>query len=78
MLEDLRAGRLAVVSTDPALATATDKLGRRLFAAIVVVALAGGGSALEAVDRHPQLGTGMLIAAAAYALLHVVLDRRKR
>jgi ubiquinone biosynthesis protein len=75
ILDDLRAGRLAVMSRDPQLAAATDRLGRRIFTAVVAAALLAAGTTLLAVDRHPGLATGFLIGAAALVVVHFLGDR---
>ncbi|MCA9675490.1 MAG: AarF/ABC1/UbiB kinase family protein [Myxococcales bacterium] len=77
VLDDLRAGQLTVVSRDPGLAAATDRLGRRLFTAILVAALVGAGTALLIADRHGTTAVGLLVTAAALLALHVVGDRRR-
>jgi len=67
ILDDLRAGKLEVTNRDPALALATERLGRRLHTAITSAALLGGGVTLLAVDRHPTLATILLVLAAVTA-----------
>ena len=39
ILDDLRGGKLELVARDPALATATDRLGRRVFTAVIATEL---------------------------------------
>lgn len=75
ILDDLRGGKLELVARDPALATATDRLGRRVFTAVIATALLGAGTALLAVDRHATLATGFLIAAAIAVIAHLWRDR---
>jgi ubiquinone biosynthesis protein len=76
ILEDLRAGRLVVTAADPARALATERLGRRLFAAIVGAALLGAGTTLLAVDRHPGVATAALGLAALVVVTRWWADRR--
>jgi ubiquinone biosynthesis protein len=77
VLDDLRGGRLAVIARDPGLAAATDRLGRRLFSAIVTAALLGAATALLAVGRHGTVATAFLVIAALITLWHLVGDRRR-
>jgi ubiquinone biosynthesis protein len=80
ILEDLRAGRLSLTTRDEEQARATDRLGRRLFAAILAAALLGGGVALLAVGReraHEDLGLVMLIVAFLTVISHLWRDRRR-
>ncbi len=71
ILDDLRMGRLVVRSSDPALPAVADRLGRRLFAGLVVASciLAGAwllGAGHEAVGGV-TLGGGALLLAAHLA-----------
>ncbi len=77
VLEDARAGRLTIVTRDPATAAATDRLGRRLFAAILGATALGGGTALVAVDRAPTLAGLLFAAAGAVVVLHLWGDRKR-
>ncbi len=76
LLEDARAGRLAVIARDPATAAATDRLGRRLFTAILAAATLGSGTALLIADRAPNVAIGLFVAAALIVALHLLGDRR--
>jgi ubiquinone biosynthesis protein len=76
VLEDLRLGRLAIRTEDPSLPAAADRLGRRLFSGLVVVALVGGGVVLVRDEKHDALGTALLIVAALVWLLHLARDLR--
>jgi ubiquinone biosynthesis protein len=76
ILEDVRAGRFAVVTRDPELAVATDRLGRRLFTAILVAAMIGGAVALLAVDRHPVIAAVLLGLAGLGVVARWWRDRR--
>ncbi len=82
VLDDLRLGRLSVRTVDPELPRATDRLGRRLFTAIVVATLLGSGTHLIKSDAsggspHELLGIGMLVVAALFWLGHALLDFRR-
>lgn len=76
ILEDLRAGRLEVMSRDPAQARATERLGRRIFVAMIAVGALGAGTALEIAHVHP-LSTILIVLAAVSVALHVLLERRR-
>jgi len=77
VLEDVRHGRLELAVRDPAGAAATDRLGRRIYAAIVSAALLAAGTALLIADRHTGLGAGMLATAAATLVVHLAGDVRR-
>jgi ubiquinone biosynthesis protein len=78
ILDDTRAGRLSVVARDPDMAAATDRLGRRLFTAIISASLIGAATALVAVQRAETLATVMYCTAVALVLLHWFRDRRQK
>ena len=73
VLDDLRLGRLKIHTTDAGRAKAADRLGRRLFSAIIAAALLLAGSWLVASAREIA---GYLLISAALGLLggHVALD----
>ncbi len=77
ILDDLRAGKLELTTRDPALALATERLGRRLFTALIVATLVGAATALLAVGRHPTIATALLVTAAVAVLGHLWGDRRR-
>ncbi len=77
VLDDLRLGRLSVRTVDPELPRATDRLGRRLFTAIVVATLLGCGTLLIKGEAHGTLGFGMLSVAALFWTGHALLDFRR-
>jgi len=76
VLEDLRLGRLAIRAIDPELPRAADRLGRRLFTALVVATLLGSGSLLIS-HMHDTIGIGMLISAGLVWLGHALVDLRR-
>jgi ubiquinone biosynthesis protein len=77
VLEDLRLGRMAMRAEDPGLPIAADRLGRRLFSGLVVVALVIGGVVLVHDERHETLGTVLLVVAGLVWLVHIVNDLRR-
>ncbi len=77
VLDDLRLGRLAVKGSLPELAPAVDRLGRRLFAGLVVVTFVVSGTTLLAMGRHAMLGAGLLAIGFAVLVGHVGLDLRR-
>jgi ubiquinone biosynthesis protein len=74
VLEDLRLGRLALRTPDPGLPRAADRLGRRLFSGLAVLALLLGGSYLFAHQEHTTLATTMFVLAGLVWLGHAILD----
>jgi ubiquinone biosynthesis protein len=74
ILEDLRKGHLTLKTADAETPQAFDRLGRRLFASLVVASLVLGGSAVLAVGRHPWVGAALLAAALIGGVAHVVTD----
>ena len=77
VLDDLRLGRLSVRAVDPEMPLATDRLGRRLFSALVVATLLGSGTILLKSQTHETLGVGMLVFAAVVWLGHALVDLRR-
>jgi ubiquinone biosynthesis protein len=78
ILEDLRLGRLTVHSSDPTLPAIVDRLGRRLFAGLVVGAFVIAGTWLIATNAHLILGGILLGFGIAVMLLHIALDAIRR
>jgi ubiquinone biosynthesis protein len=78
ILNDVRAGRLTVRTSDTTLAHAGDRLGRRVFSAVTGGALLTCGTALLIAGRYEGLAFTFLIAAAVVVVLHLVGDWRKR
>jgi ubiquinone biosynthesis protein len=77
ILDDLRAGRLAIDTRDPQLALATERLGRRLFTAIVTASLIGSSTAMLIADVHPTWATVLFVLAILTAAWHLFFDRRR-
>lgn len=79
ILEDLRQGRLRIVTLQPSVADATDRAARRLQSGIVAGALILGGSVL--LPHYLWVGVTMLGLAAAgltYTWLAMLLSRGRR
>jgi ubiquinone biosynthesis protein len=77
VLEDLRMGRLAIRTTDTEIVDASDRLGRRLFSAVLTSACLLSGTALLLKD-HPRLGTTLLLLALSGVVLHWLSDNYRR
>jgi ubiquinone biosynthesis protein len=73
VLEDLRLGRLAIRVTDTASRDVSDRLGRRLFSALVASACLLAG-ALLSTRGHDRMGTALLGVALAVILIHWLSD----
>jgi ubiquinone biosynthesis protein len=73
VLEDLRLGRLAIRTTDTEIRDASDRLGRRVYSALLASACLIAGSALLIQD-HDKLGTALLGAAIGGVLFHWAAD----
>lgn len=74
ILEDLRLGRLTVRTNDPALPTTVNRLGRRIFAGLVVGSFVLSGTWLLASHANDTAGYVMLSFGALFLLGHVLLD----
>jgi ubiquinone biosynthesis protein len=77
VLEDLRLGRMVLRTEDPGLPEAADRLGRRVFSGLLVLALVGGGVLLVHDGRHETEGSALLVVAALVWLLHTARDIRR-
>jgi ubiquinone biosynthesis protein len=82
VLEDLRLGRLAIRTTDTEIRDASDRLGRRIFSAMIASACLLAGSALL-MRGHDKLGAALLSLALGGVFIHWVADayrslRRRR
>ena len=75
ILEDVRSGRLAVMSRDPETAAATERLGRRVFSAVLAAALLACATTLVAVDRAHELAIVMYVLAVVIVMIHLWRDR---
>ncbi len=77
VLDDLRLGRLTVKGSVPEFGPAVDRLGRRLFAGLVVVTFVVSGTTLLAMGRYVHLGFALLFVGLAALVGHVTLDLRR-
>ncbi|MGE5186486.1 MAG: hypothetical protein ACM31C_30730, partial [Acidobacteriota bacterium] len=75
ILEDARSGRLAVFARDPETAAATERLGRRVFSAVLAGALLASATALVIADRAHELAIALYVLAAAIVAIHLWRDR---
>ena len=73
ILEDLRHGGLTIKAPDPELKPTLDRLGRRLFSALIVVGLLGSGTALI-LGHHPYLGGTAWFLAGTLFFWHWAVD----
>jgi ubiquinone biosynthesis protein len=73
VLEDVRMGRLAIRITDTEARDASDRLGRRVFSALIASACLLSGTALL-IREHHRLGTLLLCLALAGTVLHWAAD----
>lgn len=78
VLDDLRLGRLKITSVDPSLPSIVDRLGRRLFAGLVVVSFVVSGTWLVAAQAQVTLGYVLLGFGVAMMLGHLFLDLTRR
>jgi ubiquinone biosynthesis protein len=77
VLEDLRSGRLNIRAHDPARVEAMDRLGRRLFTALVLCALLGCGAfLLVAGERGAALAAALLAVGGVLAHLMVEVSAK--
>jgi len=78
VLDDLRLGRLKITTVDPSLPGVVDRLGRRLFAGLVVVSFVVSGTWLIAAGKHETMGYVLLGFGVAMMLGHLFLDLARR
>ncbi len=77
ILTDLRAGQLRVHAVDPDAAGLRDRLGRRLYSAVLSASLVVGASILLAAGRQSGLAWGLLSVAGAVSVFHLWGDYRR-
>jgi ubiquinone biosynthesis protein len=77
VLDDLRLGRLLLKISVGELPRTVDRLGRRLFAGMVIATFVTSGTALLAMGRHTILALALLAVGFASLVGHVVLDLRR-
>ncbi|HEY3237224.1 MAG TPA: AarF/UbiB family protein [Polyangiaceae bacterium] len=74
VLDDLRLGQMRIQSEDPALSRSADRLGRRVFAAVVAASMFLSGAWLLTSARYELVG-GALIGTGVLTLFgHTVLE----
>ncbi|HEY3358369.1 MAG TPA: AarF/UbiB family protein [Polyangia bacterium] len=73
ILEDIRRGNLSVKTVDPGLPKIVDRLGRRIFSAVVIIGLLGCGTALV-LGHHYYLGGIAWFLAGTLFFWHWALD----
>lgn len=73
ILDDLRLGRLKIEALDPKLGTAADRLGRRIFTALVCSALILAGAWLWS-NGNDHAGLAMIVLAAMWIAAHTARD----
>jgi ubiquinone biosynthesis protein len=73
ILDDLRLGRLTLQTTNPALPAALDRLGRRMFGAIVVLTFVGAGTWLVPAG-HLGVGVALIVFGVLVMLGHASAD----
>jgi ubiquinone biosynthesis protein len=78
ILEDLRLGRLTVKAHDPTLPPTVDRLGRRLFAGLVVGSFVVSGTWLLGTGKHLEVGIALLAFGVVVMLGHVLSDVVRR
>jgi ubiquinone biosynthesis protein len=78
ILDDLRRGRLELRVNDPPRTGAVERLGRRIRAGLVFVALLGGGIAAHIDQRGDPVAWVLMTLAGIWLLGHLLMDRRLR
>jgi ubiquinone biosynthesis protein len=78
IIEDTRQGRLQIRTVDEEAARATDRLGRRVRAALLCAALLGSGVALMVAGVQRELSWGLLAGAGVWLAGHLFCDWRSR
>lgn len=76
VLDDLRLGRLAIRAPDPALALATERLGRRVFSGLFVASATFAGAYLVRGEEK-GLGAAFLVLGVLVWVGHALLDWRR-
>src|SRR5205823_6470059 len=78
ILEDLRLGRLTLNMTDAAMPKTVDRLGRRLFAGLVVASFVVSGTWLLGSKTDSIPGYAMIAFGVLVMLGHVAIDALRR
>jgi ubiquinone biosynthesis protein len=74
ILEDLRLGRMTVRTSDPTLPGIVNRLGRRLFAGLIVGTFVLSGTWLLASGAHETVGYTLIAFGAAFMIGHLLMD----
>jgi ubiquinone biosynthesis protein len=77
VLEDLRLGRLQLKTSDLEAPRSQDRLGRRIFAGLLIAGLVIGSSDLLTHPAQALVGYLMLGAAGLVLLVHLAGDLRR-
>jgi hypothetical protein len=72
ILDDLRLGRLTLQTSNPALPAALDRLGRSLFASVVVGASVVSGAWLLAHEQHTSVGIAFVVVGVLVFSWHAL------
>ncbi|MBK9262072.1 MAG: AarF/ABC1/UbiB kinase family protein [Polyangiaceae bacterium] len=78
ILDDLRLGRLTMQTTNPALPSTVDRLGRRVFSGLVVATFVLAGAGLVASGQQATLGYVLLVFGFLTMIAHVAADMIRR
>lgn len=78
ILDDLRLGRLTMQTTNPALPSTVDRLGRRVFSGLVVATFVLAGAGLVASGQQTTLGYVLLVFGFLTMIAHVAADMIRR
>jgi ubiquinone biosynthesis protein len=73
ILEDLRLGRLAVRISDTEIRDSADRLGRRLFSAVVASSCLVTGAGLLVMGKD-RMGTTLMLVALLVIVIHWLID----
>src|SRR5690349_20950007 len=74
ILDDLRLGRLSLVVNDPALKPASERLGARVFAGLVVASFVMSGAWLLAAHAQETLGAALIVLGGLTMLVHLARE----
>lgn len=78
ILEDLRLGRMTIRTNDPTLPGIVNRLGRRMFAGLVVGSFVLAGTWLLASRAHETVGFLLVGFGVLFMLGHVTMDLLRR
>jgi ubiquinone biosynthesis protein len=78
VLDDLRLGRLTVRTSDPIMPATLDRLGRRVFASVIVATFVLSGAWLLSTGQRDVVGIVLVSFGVLVMLGHVALDMLRR